>query len=275
MGSNDDYPYVNLFGSNFLSSFELNNFILNDSTGSSQPPEIILVHDDSSNNKNSISEIQNNNEEKNVLKKFKTNKKGRKRITDNNNFLKRKRKSHNKFAKDNIKRKVQVYFLKFLVKFVNKSILEILQKFNNNINYSKAKIKKLQFKLLDYDFAKKIDRASFNSLKSKSIKEIIIENTSPKIKKNNNKNIYNNIIKINEKINNILNKTYLEFFHIFYENINLVNLKQYDFDIEIPLNGIKKYKDFCDEQRNKTEDSELYIKKIEDCIHHNFLDSSD
>ena len=85
---------------------------------------------------------------------------------------KRKRKIHDKFDKDNIKRKVQVNYLKFLVEFVNKIILKIFDKFNkNNIIdiKSKKQIEKYQFKSLNYDFSKKIDSSSFNKYKSKKI----------------------------------------------------------------------------------------------------------
>jgi hypothetical protein len=188
---------------------------------------------------------------------------------------KRKRKIHDKFDKDNIKRKVQVNYLKFLVEFVNKIILKIFDKFNkNNILdiKSKKKIENYQFKSLNYDFSKKIDSFSFNKYKSKKISEILKENTSPKYKKYNNVDVYDNIIHINKKLNNILNKPYLEFFEAFYQKQNFLNLKKYGFDLDIYLDDIKRFQEFTEEQKEKTnENFELYLKRIEDCINSDFI----
>ena len=188
---------------------------------------------------------------------------------------KRKRKIHDKFDKDNIKRKVQVNYLKFLVEFVNKIILKIFDKFNkNNILdiKSKKKIENYQFKSLNYDFSKKIDSFSFNKYKSKKISEILKENTSPKYKKYNNVDVYDNIIHINKKLNNILNKPYLEFFEAFYQKQNFLNLKKYGFDLDIYLDDIKRFQEFTEEQKEKTnENFELYLKRIEECINSDFV----
>ena len=188
---------------------------------------------------------------------------------------KRKRKIHDKFDKDNIKRKVQVNYLKFLVEFVNKIILKIFDKFNkNNIIdiKSKKQIEKYQFKSLNYDFSKKIDSFSFNKYKSKKISEIFKENTSPKYKKYNNVDVYDNIIQINKELNNILNKPYLEFFEAFYQKQNFLNLKKYGFDLDIYLDDIKRFQEFSEEQKEKTnENFELYLKRIEECINSDFI----
>ena len=188
---------------------------------------------------------------------------------------KRKRKIHDKFDKDNIKRKVQVNYLKFLVEFVNKIILKIFDKFNkNNILdiKSKKKIENYQFKSLNYDFSKKIDSFSFNKYKSKKISEILKENTSPKYKKYNDVDVYDNIIHINKKLNNILNKPYLEFFEAFYQKQNFLNLKKYGFDLDIYLDDIKRFQEFTEEQKEKTnENFEIYLKRIEECINSDFI----
>ena len=188
---------------------------------------------------------------------------------------KRKRKIHDKFDKDNIKRKVQVNYLKFLVEFVNKIILKIFDKFNkNNIIEIKSKkqIENYQFKSLNYDFSKKIDSFSFNKYKSKKISEILKENTSPKYKKYNNVDVYDNIIHINKKLNNILNKPYLEFFEAFYQKQNFLNLKKYGFDLDIYLDDIKRFQEFSEEQKEKTnENFEVYLKRIEECINSDFI----
>ena len=209
----------------------------------------------------------------------KKNEKEVKEITnkESNSLLnkKKKRKSHDKFDKDNIKRKIQVKYIKFLVKFVNKAILEIFDKYNMNSIIDikrKKKIEYYQFKSLSYDFSKNVDSLSFNKYKSKKISEIFIENTSPKYKNYNNVDIYNNIIQINNKINNILNKPYLEFFDAFYKKQNVLNLKKYGFNLDIYLNDIERFEQFTEQQKKQTtENFELYIKRIEECINNDFI----
>ena len=192
----------------------------------------------------------NNDNNKNIvtIRKEIETKKRRRRKGDA-----KKRKSHDKYDRDNIKRKVQVHFLKFLVN-------------DNNKNF----IDKIQFKPLDYNFSKNITSVSFNSLKSKNIKEIFKENTSPKFKKYNNKDIYNNIIEINKDIELLLNSTYLEFFKVFYESQSIINLRKYGFDLDINLDDIKKFDAFCEEQE-KDDNFEQYIKRMNDCIKRDFI----
>ena len=211
----------------------------------------------------------------------KKNEKEVKEITneESNSLLKKKkkkkRKSHDKFDKDNIKRKIQVKYIKFLVQFVNKAILAIFNEYNMDSIIdikSKKKIEYYQFKSLSYDFSKNIDSLSFNRYKSKKIFEIFIENTSPKYKNYNNVDIYNNIIQINSKINNILNKPYLEFFDAFYKKQNVLNLKKYGFNLDIYLNDIERFEQFTEQQKKQTtENFELYIKRIEECINNDFI----
>lgn len=206
------------------------------------------------------------------------NEKEVKKTNEESNSLlnkKKKRKSHDKFDKDNIKRKIQVKYIKFLVQFVNKAILAIFNEYNMDSIIdikSKKKIEYYQFKSLSYDFSKNIDSLSFNKYKSKKISEIFIENTSPKYKNYNNVDIYNNIIQINNKINNILNKPYLEFFDAFYKKQNVLNLKKYGFNLDIYLNDIKRFEQFAEDQKKQTtENFELYIKRIEECINNDFI----
>ena len=211
----------------------------------------------------------------------KKNEKEVKEITneESNSLLKKKkkkkRKSHDKFDKDNSKRKIQVKYIKFLVQFVNKAILAIFNEYNMDSIIDikrKKKIEYYQFKSLSYDFSKNVDSLSFNKYKSKKISEIFIENTSPKYKNYNNVEIYNNIIQINSKVNNILNKPYLEFFDAFYKKQNVLNLKKYGFNLDIYLNDIERFEQFTEQQKKQTtENFELYIKRIEECINNDFI----
>jgi hypothetical protein len=200
--------------------------------------------------------------------------------TQNKSLLKKKRrKPHDKYAKDNIKRKIQIVYLHFLVNFVNLIIREIFRKFNGfNWDFQNKEIKgRYQFKKLDYDFAKKIDKKSFNLLKSKTLKEIFKDNTSRKFKSYKNDEVYDNVSAINDKIDYILNQKYLEFFRIFYQKKNYTNLSKYDLDIDISLENIKKFEFFKNKELEKIKEPEnqsKYVKRIEESIRNNFMINS-
>ena len=207
-------------------------------------------------------------------------KKVRRKKTQNKSLLKKKRrKPHDKYAKDNIKRKIQIVYLHFLVNFVNLIIREIFRKFNGfNWDFQNKEIKgRYQFKKLDYDFAKKIDKKSFNLLKSKTLKEIFKDNTSRKFKSYKNDEVYDNVSAINDKIDYILNQKYLEFFRIFYQKNNYTNLSKYDLDIDISLENIKKFEFFKNKELEKIKEPEnqsKYVKRIEESIRNNFMINS-
>ena len=257
-----DFSSLNSFEPNNIESNEFSQYNFVDKTGFTELPSLFSFPYCYKFN----SAENNDNNKKEIETKKRRRKKGDVSISD------KKRKNHDKFDRDNIKRKVQVHFLKFLVNFINKSILEIIKKYNNfKINDNdKNFIDKIQFKPLNYNFSKNITSASFNSLKSKNIKEIFKENTSPKFKKYNNKDIYNNIIEINKDIELLLNSTYLEFFKVFYESQSIINLRKYGFDLDINLDDIKKFDAFCEEQE-KDDNFEQYIKRINDCIKRDFI----
>lgn len=245
---------------------------MNDPTSPSEMPLIINSCSSSLfvySNQDEANNIELNNS--NLSKKGK--KSGRKRLDqDNSNLQKKRRKSHDKFAKDNIKRKIQVNYIKFLVNYINKIILEIYI-IKNNINkknLNKKILEKIQFKSLDYNFTKKIDNSSFTEMKSKTIGEIFIQNASPKYKKFNNNDVYNNIIKEIDCIDNLLNKKYLDFFDVYYKNKESINLKDYGIDLNISLTDIKKFEAFVEEQKKDTENYYLYFKRVEECIKTHF-----
>ena len=218
-----------------------------------------------------FSNEENNVEPNQTTTKKEPKKSGRKRR--NQNLQKKRRKSHDKFAPDNVHRKVQVDYLKFLVNDINKIIKDIyiIKNCINEININKKLIEKIQFKPLDYNFTKKIDNYSFTQMKSKTIKEIITQNTSPKYNNFNNIDVYNNIIKEINDIDIILNKKYLDFFDVYYKNKESINLKEYGLnDLNISLINIKKYNDFIEEQKKNTENFTVYIQKIEECIKTHF-----
>lgn len=208
-------------------------------------------------------------------------KKVRRKKTQNKSLLKKKRrKPHDKYAKDNIKRKIQIVYLHFLVNFVNLIIREIFRKFNGfNWDFQNKKIKDgYQFKKLGYkNFSKNIDKKSFNLLKSKTLKEIFKDNTSSRFSSYKNDEVYDNVSAINDKIDYILNQKYLEFFRIFYQKNNYTNLSKYDLDIDISLENIKKFEFFKNKELEKIKEPEnqsKYVKRIEESIRNNFMINS-
>ena len=193
---------------------------------------------------------------------------------------KKRRKPHTKYYRDNIKRKIQVNYLKFLVNFVNLIIRVLFKKYSGfNDEFKDKKISdKYQFKKLNYGkFSLKIDNDSFNSLKSKKLLEIITLNTNGKNKNNKNDEVYNNLFEIKHKLEKILNQSYLEFFPIYYQKENYTNLKKYGLDIDISLENLKRFDFFIKKEKQKIkelENKEKYEKGIEESIRENFMTNS-
>ena len=193
---------------------------------------------------------------------------------------KKRRKPHTKYYRDNIKRKIQVNYLKFLVNFVNLIIRILFKKYSGfNDEFKDKKISdKYQFKKLNYGkFSLKIDNDSFNSLKSKKLLEIITLNTNGKNKNNKNDEVYNNLFEIKHKLEKILDQSYLEFFPIYYQKENYTNLKKYGLDIDISLENLKRFDFFIKKEKQKIkelENKEKYEKGIEESIRENFMTNS-
>ena len=193
---------------------------------------------------------------------------------------KKRRKPHTKYSRDNIKRKIQVNYLKFLVNFVNLIIRVLFKKYSGfNDEFKDKKISdKYQFKKLNYGkFSLKIDNDSFNSLKSKKLLEIITLNTNGKNKNNKNGEVYNNLFEIKHKLEKILDQSYLEFFPIYYQKENYTNLKKYGLDIDISLENLKRFDFFIKKEKQKIkelENKEKYEKGIEESIRENFMTNS-
>ena len=193
---------------------------------------------------------------------------------------KKRRKPHTKYYRDNIKRKIQVNYLKFLVNFVNLIIRVLFKKYSGfNDEFKDKKISdKYQFKKLNYGkFAMKTDNDSFNSLKSKKLLEIITLNTNGKNKNNKNDEVYKNLFKIKHKLEKILNQSYLEFFPIYYQKENYTNLKKYGLDIDISLENLKRFDFFIKKEKEKIqelENKEKYEKGIKESIRENFMTKS-
>ena len=223
-----------------------------ESISSSVPLEIIKTIEVNNPKKKS-----NNNNNDSPLNKKRI--RSRNKNPENNRI---KKKKHDKFAKDNIKRKIQVHYIKFLRDLLNHIIKEVLKE-------------NIEFKPLDYQFIMKIDKNSFLSIKSKSLGTIFKENPSPKFKDYKQKNIeiYNEIINKSEILKNILDKLYLEFINIYYKNTRKINLRKYGLEKDIILpNNIKFYEDLIKmNETDSSSDNEFYINKIDRIIKRDFI----
>ena len=156
---------------------------------------------------------------------------GRKRKKNNENG----RKTHSKYDKDNIIRKIQVHFLNFLVSFINEILLNLgIGKKFLNINYkNKKKVKKQYVELLK---SQEIGQILRQNISTKYRRQYIIDNEK------NNK-VYLEVIK-NDNIRKILSETYINIFrNYYYKNKREIN----DYGLNIKLsNNVKTYQDFLE-----------------------------
>lgn len=159
-------------------------------------------------------------------------------------------KPHSKYKKDNLKRTIQVHFLTFLIKFLN-AIMD-----NLHLNYS--------FKDLDYKYKKNINNKNIDKLKTKSIKDILLEAPiSPKnriVDKNHNIKVVEKIEKNYQYLLNILEQKYSFILKsIYFKDIKTINLNEFNiFDKEIDLN--KKVNTFKDIIKCENEDLSYKIE---------------
>jgi hypothetical protein len=200
----------------------------------------------------------------NIIKKKKIKEEDKQNINNNdqhtNNILGKKRKrKHDKTAIDNIKRKIQVNYIKFLRNLLNQINNELL---GNNKN--------IQFFPLNSNFMKSISSKFFDKLKEQNLGDIFKDNVSQKYKNYQNLNIevYNEITYKSETIKKILDKKYLEFFYVYYSNIKTLKLSEYDSDSDkiIKLSSnIGFFKDLL------TKADSDYKNKIKKCITRYFI----
>ena len=184
-------------------------------------------------------------------KDIKENMNGKKRGREKKNSLKKK--IHNKFSPDNVLRKIQVHYLTFITSFLN-TILK-------HLNY------KQKFLKLDYDFKKNVNNKFVESLKTKSIGEIVCNKVSTKYRiqnENTNKKICE-ILEKDEVLNKILSENYLALFQkVYYKSNTIINLKEYGLDKDIILSKeVKMFKDLlkCNEAVDENNNYQKYIKE--------------
>jgi len=157
-------------------------------------------------------------------------KRGRKQTNDTSH------RTHDKSNEDNIISKIQVSYINFLQKMINKIMISIGRK-------------DFLFLPLCHKCKNKINKDYRNLLNSGTIEDILRNDISGRYttkNRNYNSNICEQIKK--EKINllqNILNQNFLFFFDkIYYKNNKKVNMKEFGFeDLEIDLKDIELFSD--------------------------------
>ena len=192
-------------------------------------------------------------------------------IDSNNTILKQKRKrgrknnkeepQHTEFKNDNKMSKIQVSYFSFLIEFIN-SIMKLL-----NLNY--------YFIELNGKDKSKINQKYRDCLNKKTIKEIILETPiSGRFKKDQNFNAiqYDKLVKDGQSIIiDIMNKKFLFFFNIYFNNVKKINLSSFglkSLEVELP-DSVKFFNDLL--KKRKCGDFERYKKEMEKCAKNNFI----
>ena len=167
-------------------------------------------------------------------------------------------KIHDKHTADNLLKKIQVHYLTFIVRFLNE-----IFKFVNL---------KQRFRNLAYEFKSNVNKEFVNSLKTKTIGDIISTQISIKYKKvalNINKNIYEQT-KFDTILNKIFSENYLLFFRkVYFKSERIINLKEYGLNQKLILSEkAKMYKDLIE---NK---DYVYKRYLKDCVNRHFFSNS-
>ena len=166
---------------------------------------------------------------------------------------------HDNNSYDNLLRKIQNHFMNFIVRFLN----EYLNKNNIEKNFCK----------LDYNFKKKVNKKFVNDLKTKNLRDIIINNISIKYTRHENeanKNCLeeiesNEIYKIEIiELKKILSINYMDFFRkVYYKSERNVNLKEFGiFKTIILSKEVKMFNDLLEQNKSLGEE---HVKNIHKC----------
>lgn len=153
-------------------------------------------------------------------------------------------KSHDSSSDDNCLRKIQNHFFNFIINLVN----DVLTKENIKEN----------FKPVDYKIKRNIRHDFFCELKTKSIKDILEMNITPKFKreKDINKKTINKIYNNTNWLNDFFNIKYLKLFSEYYNNEKPL-LKFIFNEKEIEIKEAESFYFLINNKNNK-------IKKIEE-----------
>lgn len=199
--------------------------------------------------KKSIKSKINAKNKKNCLGK----KRGRKKDKNSKNTRK---KNHGRECPCNIRTKLTIAYLTFLIQFIN-AIIEIILWEENDIN---------QYRLKKLNHINNITKELIKNLKNQKIKDIIssdINSSNFLVEKNENEEICQKIIKKSKKLEKILNQNYMAFFeNIFLKNKREFNLNIYGINKKIFLNSeVILYKDFINNIKNKENKNDNNLKQ--------------
>ena len=163
-------------------------------------------------------------------------------------------KIHSKNDYDNVITSIQVHYINFIIKLANDILSTLFEQRKDSL-----------FKDINYEFKKTINFNHFESLKSFSIKEILLNPISSKFKSKNydnyNKEIYNKVVDSSKWLNEFFNMNYLTLFKNYYFNKNKrltqITIKEKSINLS---NNTKSFFDLynkCDNERKN-----LLIKNI-------------
>ena len=176
---------------------------------------------------------------------------GNKRKEDSKEIKKKQKKSHNKYAYDNLKRKCKHLVIESAIDFINKKIFE---EYNGDIG--KGILVKKLLKLNQEQ--KKNSNAGFNKIFiNRTLKDILSEKITTRIKYNqedHNKRVIEKILQEKkDKFERIFNITFIECLEHF------IGIKQY-----AELEGLTLFSEYEDKIVKKyEEDGENYYKNLE------------
>lgn len=149
-------------------------------------------------------------------------------------------KKHTKYSKDNILRKIQVHFHRFIVDYANELI------------YSRGFKKKFHY--IAYSQISDYNNNKFNDLKKKKIGDILKQSLSTKYKKvfqenkKINENLYNEV-KNDKIISDFMSEKYIDIFNnIYYKNEKQINNSEINFTLSPK---VKTFDDLLNKKRER------------------------
>ena len=169
-------------------------------------------------------------------------------------------KMHDKYNKDNIITKIQVYAMNSITGYIN----EIVSKIDLGLGYIP------KFNKIDYSYKRVINGSAFAANKIKTIGNLLEVDSSPKYRnfaRDHNKQEYEKIIN-NEIVKKILSQKYIDFFkEVFYKNERIIDLSKFGLRKIIRLsNKVKLY-----ESMFKGENDNKYRIRVEEIIRKKFF----
>lgn len=200
------------------------------------------------------------NSTQSISEQFIKKKRGR-QVNISNSKDKNVQKTHNKFATDNLIRKIQVHYMSFILEALN----EVLKALNYDVTFFKCA----------YEFKKNVNKDFFESLKKKKLYDIISNDISTKYKNKDikaNKKLYDNLKK-NKILKNLFDEDYITFFeNVYFKSEKKFSLKKYGLEKEIIFSKkVKMYKDLLKDNKDNDVNNKKYIENINICVAQNYL----